>query len=66
MKYSRLTVRETVTTEVSLSLKERRSNIEDADMVESIMKLMNIETAYQAALSSTSKVLNISLVDYLR
>ncbi len=66
MKYSRLQVRETITSEVSLSLTERRSNIEDADIIESIMNLQNIETAYQAALSSTSKVLNISLVDYLR
>jgi|GEM_PF-819854 len=66
MKYSRLQVRQNITSEVSLSLTDRRSNIEDADIIESIMKLQNIETAYQAALSSTSKVLNISLVDYLR
>ncbi len=66
MKYSRLQVRETITTETSLSLTERKSMIEDADMIESIMNLQNIEIAYQAALSSTSKVLNLSLVDYLR
>ena len=65
MKYGRLQVRESITSEVNLSLTERRSNIEDADIIESIMKLQSIETAYQAALSSTSKVLNISLVDYL-
>ncbi|MDD9303612.1 MAG: hypothetical protein HUK40_15230 [Desulfobacter sp.] len=35
-------------------------------MIESIMNLKNIETAYEAALASTSKVLSISLVDYLR
>ncbi len=66
MKYSRLEVREKITSQVSLSLTERRSMIEDADIVESIMKLQSIETAYQAALASTSKILNISLVDYLR
>lgn len=66
MKYSRLLVRETITTEISLSLTERKSMIEDADIVEAIMNLKSIETAYQAALSSTSKVLNLSLVDYLR
>ena len=65
MKYSRLEIRETLTMEVGLSLTERRSNIEDADMVESIMKMKNIETAYQAALSSTAKVMSISLMDYL-
>ncbi len=65
MKFSRLEVRETITTEVGLSLTERKSMIEDADIIESIMKLQNVETAYQAALSSTSRILNLSLVDYL-
>lgn len=66
MKYSRLEVRENIAAQVNLSLTERKSMIEDADMVESIMNLQSIETAYQAALASTSKVLNLSLVDYLR
>ena len=66
MKFSRLEVRDTITTDISLSLTERRSTIEDADMIKSIMDLKNIETAYQAALSATAKVLDISLVDYLR
>jgi flagellar hook-associated protein 3 len=66
MKYSRLQIRETITTEINLSMKERRSMIEDADIIEAIMNLQNIQTAYQAALSSTSRILNVSLVDYLR
>jgi len=66
MKYSRLQVRETITSEIKLSLTERKSMIEDADIIEAIMNLKSIETAYQAALSSTSKVLNLSLVDYLK
>ena len=65
MKYSRLLVRETITTQVTLSLNERKSMIEDADIIEAIMNLQNIQNAYQAALSSTSKILNMSLVDYL-
>ncbi|MCA1795185.1 MAG: hypothetical protein LC660_15190, partial [Desulfobacteraceae bacterium] len=66
MKYTRLEVRETITRDVGLSLDQRRSMIEDADIIEAIMNLQSIQTAYQAALSSTSQVLNISLVDYLR
>ena len=66
MKYSRLEIRETITRDVGLSLDERRSMIEDADIIEAIMNLQGIQTAYQAALASTSQVLNISLVDYLR
>ncbi len=66
MKYSRLEIRETIASQVGLSLKERRSMIEDADMIESVMNLQNIKTAYEAALASTSQILKISLVDYLR
>jgi flagellar hook-associated protein 3 FlgL len=66
MKYTRLEVRQAITSEINLSLTERKTMIEDADIVESIMNLQGIETAYQAALSSTSRVLNLSLVDYLR
>ena len=65
MKYSRIEIRQTLTMEVGLSLTERSSSIEDADIVESIMKIKSIEVAYQAALSSTAKVMNLSLVDYL-
>lgn len=66
MKYSRLEIREKITSQITLSLAERRSRIEDADIIESIMNLQNIQTAYEAALASTSRVLNLSLVDYLR
>nr|NJM03602.1 flagellar hook-associated protein FlgL [Desulfobacula sp.] len=65
MKYSRLEVRETITSQVTLSLKERRSMIEDADMIEALMNFQNIKTAYEAALASTSQILNVSLVDYI-
>lgn len=65
IRYNRLEVRQTITSEVKLSLTERRSSIEDADFVESVMNLQAIETAYQASLSSTAKLMNISLVDYL-
>lgn len=38
----------------------------DADMATSIVKLNQTNTAYQAALSSSSKVLSMSLLDYLK
>ncbi len=66
MKYSRLEVRDSITKESNLSLTERKSTIEDADMIESVMKLQSLQTAYQASLSATSKIMNISLVDYLK
>ena len=66
MKYVRLETRQEIVKEVGLSLSERKSMIEDADIIQSVMDLQAIQTAYQAALASTSKILNLSLVDYLR
>ena len=63
--YTRLEIREKITTENSLSLTERRSTIEDADIIEALMNLKAIDTAYQASLSSSAKIMKLSLVDYL-
>ncbi|OGR41817.1 MAG: hypothetical protein A3J80_09735, partial [Desulfobacula sp. RIFOXYB2_FULL_45_6] len=63
--YNRLEIREKITIENGLSLAERRSTIEDADMIEAIMNLQSLQTAYEAALNSTSKIINLSLADYL-
>ena len=65
VKSNRIQVNKQVSVESKLTLTERKSMIEDADVVESIMKLQSIETAYQASLSTTSKILNLSLVDFL-
>lgn len=65
MKYSRLKIRESLTTEMNLYLTNRRSSIEDADIVEATMKLTSVQSAYDAALKSTSKIINISLMDYI-
>ncbi|SLM29215.1 putative flagellin [Desulfamplus magnetovallimortis] len=65
MKYNRLEMRKTITSEMGLNLTERRSSIEDADIVEAIMNLQSIQSAYEAALGSTSKIMNVSLMDYM-
>lgn len=65
MKYSRLETRKTITSEMNLSLDARRSTIEDADVVEAIMNLQSIQSAYEAALGSTSKIMKTSLMDYM-
>ncbi len=62
---NRLKVRNQITTEVHLSLKERKSTIEDFDIIEATLNLQSITTAYEAALSSTAKITKLSLVDYL-
>jgi len=39
---------------------------EDVDMAEAIMNLVNERSVYQASLSTSAKVIQESLVDYLR
>ena len=61
----RLDARENILADVQLADTERLSSLEDVDYAEAAVELAAVETAYQAALSAASKVLNISLVDYL-
>ena len=63
--YNRLKTTEQGLGNTSLSLTERRSTIEDADLVASVMELQSLQTAYEAALSATSKIMDLSLADYL-
>ncbi len=65
IKYNRLTIKESILDDIDLSLTERRTNLEEADIVEAIMKLKSQQFAYQAALQSTAQVLQLSLMDYL-
>ncbi len=52
--------------ELSASLTETRSKLEDADIIEAVSQLKSTELAYQAALASTSKLMTTSLIDFLR
>jgi flagellar hook-associated protein 3 FlgL len=65
IKTIRLEVRETIIADLKLSYTERKSLIEDVDITEAIMNLQAKEVAYKAALSSSSSVLQLSLVDYI-
>jgi flagellar hook-associated protein 3 FlgL len=49
-----------------LNILDQLSNIEDVDAVKSISDLANLEFALQATLSATAKVLQPTLMDFLR
>jgi flagellar hook-associated protein 3 FlgL len=49
-----------------VDLGNQRSDLEDADMAESIMNLQLQSTGYQAALAATAKIQQPSLLDFLR
>jgi flagellar hook-associated protein 3 FlgL len=50
----------------AITLKQGLSQVEDVDLPKVIMEMRIQETAYQAALSTTAKVIQPSLVDFLR
>jgi flagellar hook-associated protein 3 len=65
IKYNRLEIKNQIMTDVGLSLTERQVNLEEADIIDTVMKLNSLEIAYQASLSSTSRIMKLSLADYL-
>ena len=53
---------------VSMDIEYQRllSNVEEADLVEVIVKLKSQEAAYQAALAAGARLIQPSLLDHLR
>lgn len=51
---------------ITLNLKKMLSSVEDVDMAEAIIRMTELETAYQAALQTGAKVMQTTLMDFLR
>lgn len=64
-KTVRLDVKEQVISDLELTYTDRMSRLEDADIAEAIINLKAKELAYNAALNSASKMMNLSLVNFL-
>jgi len=64
-KMVRMETRANILRDSKISNTERLSKIEDADITEAIINMKKKELAYQAALSSSSKVMQLSLLDYV-
>jgi flagellar hook-associated protein 3 FlgL len=65
-KMDRMEIKNNIFQDLNLSNTERLSNIEDADIAEAIMNVSAAQLTYQAALSSSVKMMSLSLVDYLK
>ena len=65
-KMNRMEIKNKIYQDLNLTNTERLSNIEDADIAEAVMNVKAAELTYQAALASSSKVMTLSLVDYLK
>ena len=64
-KMNRLEIRKNIFSQSELDLQERLSTIQDTDIAEAITMLKSKEAIYQAALLSSTKITQISLVNYL-
>jgi flagellar hook-associated protein 3 FlgL len=64
-KMLRMEMKQNILQDVELANTDRMSRLEDVDIAEAIMVLKAKETAYQAALAASSRVLQVSLVDYM-
>jgi flagellar hook-associated protein 3 FlgL len=64
-KTDRMDIKKNIFQDLNLSDTTRLSNIQDADMVQAMMNVSTAQLTYQAALASSSKVMSLSLVDYL-
>lgn len=51
---------------ITLNLKKLLSSVEDIDMAEAIIRMTELETAYQAALQTGARVMQTTLMDFLR
>ena len=65
IKQIRLDVKDNIIQDLKLNYEERKSRLEDADIAKAIMDLTAKQTAYKAAIASSAKVMQLSLVDYL-
>jgi len=64
-KTIRMEVKENIIADVKLTYTDRKSQIEDADLAEATIELNAMQLAYNAALTSASKVMDLSLVDFM-
>ncbi|MCP3921022.1 MAG: flagellar hook-associated protein 3 [Desulfobacterales bacterium] len=62
----RLDIKDNIIEDLNVSYRKNRSNIEDADAFEAISNFQAKEGAYKAALEASSRLMKVSLVDYIR
>ncbi|KRB79941.1 hypothetical protein ASE01_00020 [Nocardioides sp. Root190] len=65
-RFQRLEQAEQAAADARISLENQLSTVENADLAETTVELKLQEVAYQAALAATSRVMQPSLLDFLR
>ncbi len=65
-KSNRVTATKEKQENISLNLKKMLSSVEDIDMAGAIVRMTELETAYQAALQTGARVMQTTLMEFLR
>jgi flagellar hook-associated protein 3 FlgL len=65
-RYNRIEAMQTRAEDAMVTLRGGLSEVEDIDLPKTVMDLQMQQVAYQAALSATAKVIQPSLLDFLR
>jgi flagellar hook-associated protein 3 FlgL len=65
-KYQRIQTVQSAASTNSLQLTSQLSDLQDIDLAETVVQVTSANTAYQAALATTAKVGQTSLMDFLR
>lgn len=63
---NRIDIQRQIYSTMSIITKENLSEVQDTDMIKAAMDLQAKQIAYQAALATAAKVMQLSLVDYLK
>lgn len=65
-KVNRLDLAENRLQDVEFSLKQLQSSVEDVDIAQAAVQMAREESAYQVALASAARVVQVTLLDFLR
>jgi flagellar hook-associated protein 3 FlgL len=65
-KSNSMEVKTSIISDLKLNYTDRKSSLEDADIAQAVIDLNAKQLAYNAALTSASKVMQLSLVDFMR
>ncbi len=65
-KYQRIQSVQTASSSNTIQLKSQLSDLQDIDLADTIVQVTSANVAYQAALATTAKISQISLMDFLR
>jgi flagellar hook-associated protein 3 FlgL len=66
IRQGRIADKQEVLKELKLNFQNRIDSLENVDQAQAILEMQQKQTAYEVALSASSKIMQMSLLDYLK